>query len=346
MADSLDILTKLSRGTKALMIVNEFTTRRMEAGDLAGVLRLIAPEVTEAAAVVDLVENELIAASYPKQTIEALLHGLMPNRRQLGPTPAGAGPVTTTRRVHSPFVVPFDDFSFKAPDATAPAAPAAQTPQVPAAEVPTTAIPAGERPQAAPRVKLPAPGRVPGPPGTAPAKPRPAVPKAEPKVKAKSARHPEAQKMPPTLSFQKDEDVFFGGAAQGMNIGEVQRAVKPNVLIADDDARVRMINKIKFEEAGYNVMEAGDGISAWKHIREGGLAGAVLDMKIPGYHGLEILSRMVDASIFIPVVICSAYDQLGDEFVVATYPKLKYLVKPVPPEQVVNAMGELIAAEA
>ena len=151
--------------------------------------------------------------------------------------------------------------------------------------------------------------------------------------------------MPPTMTFQTEKDVFFGGTSGGIQAGEVQRAVKPTILIADDDSRIRMIYKIKLEEAGYHVVEAGDGMQAWKWIREGGLNGLVLDMKMSGYHGLEILSRMIDAQIILPVVISSAYDQLGDEFVVATYPKLKYLVKPVPPEKIVEALNELIAAE-
>jgi hypothetical protein len=52
---------------------------------------------------------------------------------------------------------------------------------------------------------------------------------------------------------------------------------------------------------------------------------------------------MVDSQIILPVVVSSAYDQLGDEFVVATYPKLRYLVKPVPPDKIVEAMNELLA---
>jgi len=362
MGDVGDNLSKLSRGTKALVIVNEFTTRRMEAADLAVVLQRLAPDIQEQAAIVDLVENELLAASYPRQTIEQLMHTLMPSRRQMGPaSPPPAALRTATRRVHSPFVVPFEDFKFGGQDQTtakqpgpagaggAPGRTASFSP--PASAAATKSQPAAPKAaKDAQQVKLPPIGHV---PGTVPAPPRgpgagaapPAPPKPAAKRKPTSARHPEAQKAPVTMSFQKDDEVFFGGTTAGMNVGEVQRAVKPSILIADDDSRIRMIYKIKMEEAGYHVIEAGDGIQAWKYIRDGSVMGVVLDMKIPGYHGLEILSRMIDAQIFLPVVISSAYDQLGDEFVVATYPKLKYLVKPVPPEEVVNAMNELMAAE-
>jgi DNA-binding response OmpR family regulator len=66
-------------------------------------------------------------------------------------------------------------------------------------------------------------------------------------------------------------------------------------------------------------------------------------MKMPGLHGLEVLSHMADKQITTPVIICSAYDQLQDEFVVRTYPNLRYLVKPVAPEALVSSIRELLA---
>jgi CheY-like chemotaxis protein len=113
---------------------------------------------------------------------------------------------------------------------------------------------------------------------------------------------------------------------------------KPSVLVADDDARSRMMYRAKLEEEGYEVTEAKDGIEAWNYIKSGGVQCAVMDMKMPGYHGLEVLGRMVDSNLILPVVVVSAFDQLANEFVVATYPKLTFLTKPAPPEQVFDAV--------
>ncbi len=114
------------------------------------------------------------------------------------------------------------------------------------------------------------------------------------------------------------------------------------VLIADDDKRIRLLYKIRLEKSGYTVVEAAEGQDAWKKLSSGQVDAAIIDMKMPGYHGLEILSRMVDSGVLLPVVICTAYDQLADEFVVATYPHLRYLVKPAAPEDVLAALEEVI----
>lgn len=116
----------------------------------------------------------------------------------------------------------------------------------------------------------------------------------------------------------------------------------PAVLVADDDGRARMMYRAKLEESGFAVVEAKDGIEAWNHIHGGAVQCAVMDMKMPGYHGLEVLGRMVDSNVIIPVVVVSAFDQLANEFVVATYPKLRFLTKPASPERVVEAVKSFL----
>ena len=117
---------------------------------------------------------------------------------------------------------------------------------------------------------------------------------------------------------------------------------RPIILIADDDKRIRMVFRLRMEESGLTVVECSDGTEAWERIQQGDISLAVLDMKMPGLHGLEVLSRMADKQFRIPVIVCSAYDQLKDEFVVQTYPRLRYLVKPVAPEQLVGSIKELL----
>jgi hypothetical protein len=46
------------------------------------------------------------------------------------------------------------------------------------------------------------------------------------------------------------------------------------------------------------------------------------------------------------VVICTAYDQLKEEFAVKTFPNLRYLVKPIAPQSLVDAIGELLAPKS
>jgi DNA-binding NtrC family response regulator len=112
--------------------------------------------------------------------------------------------------------------------------------------------------------------------------------------------------------------------------------------LADDDSRIRIVFRMVLERLGMAVLEAGDGNEAWRKIQEGNVCLAILDMKMPGLHGLEVLGRMADRQLEIPVIVCSAYDQLKDEFIIATHPRLRYLVKPVSSEALEKAVRELV----
>lgn len=119
---------------------------------------------------------------------------------------------------------------------------------------------------------------------------------------------------------------------------------RPVVLVADNDARARLIYRAKLEESGFAVAEAKDGVEAWDTIRSGVVQCVVMDVKMRGYHGIEILSRMMDSNLILPVVVVSAFHQLASEFVVATYPELQFFSKPVPPDQVAEAVVSLTGA--
>lgn len=118
------------------------------------------------------------------------------------------------------------------------------------------------------------------------------------------------------------------------------------VLIADDDRRIRMIFHKKLEEAHCIVDEAATGEEAWTMLQENVYGALVMDMKMPGLHGLELLSRLSAEGGKLPVVVCSAYDQLKDDFVIATYPKIKFFVKPVSPNDVTDAVLAFLPEQA
>ena len=119
-------------------------------------------------------------------------------------------------------------------------------------------------------------------------------------------------------------------------------ARSPRVLLADDDKHIRMMLRVRLQKLGCTIVEANDGEAAWQIIRNGDVDLAVLDMKMPGLHGTELLARMLDQGITPPVVVCSAHDQHRQESPVTRYPKLRYLVKPVPAEAMEKAVRDML----
>ena len=136
----------------------------------------------------------------------------------------------------------------------------------------------------------------------------------------------------------------FGASPPGLRpeaIKPAQNTTRPTVLIAEDDSRARMVYRLKLEEAGYNVVDAVDGNDAWQQIKSGAVSAVVLDVKMPGISGLEIIQRMQSSRNYLPVVVVTSFSDMRDEFAIQVYPKLRYLVKPVAPEKIAQALHEL-----
>ena len=83
------------------------------------------------------------------------------------------------------------------------------------------------------------------------------------------------------------------------------------LLIIEDDRQVALALSIRLQGAGYDLDLAYDGESALEKLREGDYVLALLDIRLPGMDGLEVIARMKqDAKLAgIPVIFVSANAQ-------------------------------------
>lgn len=96
------------------------------------------------------------------------------------------------------------------------------------------------------------------------------------------------------------------------------------------------------ERAGYTVIRHEDGSEAFRDL--GGRKDVrclVLEIKVPGLSGLEILNGLQDARRAIPVVVVTENAAFREAFEVASYPKLRYLTKPADVDALRRAIEEL-----
>lgn len=101
------------------------------------------------------------------------------------------------------------------------------------------------------------------------------------------------------------------------------------ILIADDESLIRMGLRKILEEAGHEVVAtAQDGRTAVRMARDLDPELAILDVKMPGYDGLEAARRIV-AERPIPIVLLTAYGQRDLVEAATRAPVMAYLVKPV-----------------
>jgi two-component system response regulator (stage 0 sporulation protein F) len=82
------------------------------------------------------------------------------------------------------------------------------------------------------------------------------------------------------------------------------------VLIVDDQYGIRVLLYEVFGKEGYQTFQASNGKSALEIVREQSPDLVLLDMKIPGMDGLEILKHIKKMDPSIKVIMMTAYGEL------------------------------------
>ncbi|WP_062351500.1 response regulator [Bacillus kwashiorkori] len=83
------------------------------------------------------------------------------------------------------------------------------------------------------------------------------------------------------------------------------------LLIVDDQFGIRVLLKEIFQREGYETYQAANGKRALEIVKQKKPDLVLLDMKIPGMDGLEILKRMKEINEEIRVLIMTAYSELN-----------------------------------
>lgn len=83
-----------------------------------------------------------------------------------------------------------------------------------------------------------------------------------------------------------------------------------NILIVDDQLGIRILMKEVFSQEGYEVRLAANGFEALDIVKEANIDGVLLDMKIPGMDGIQILKKLKESWPHLPVMMMTAYGEL------------------------------------
>ncbi|WP_042463626.1 response regulator [Neobacillus dielmonensis] len=86
--------------------------------------------------------------------------------------------------------------------------------------------------------------------------------------------------------------------------------MKEKILIVDDQFGIRILLNEVFSKEGYQTFQAANGIQALDIVNKHAPDLVLLDMKIPGMDGIEILKRMKVIDPDIRVIIMTAYGEL------------------------------------
>ncbi len=119
------------------------------------------------------------------------------------------------------------------------------------------------------------------------------------------------------------------------NPGSADTSVRGRVLVADDEAAIRQSVGMHLRYEDYAVDEADSGEAALARLAKGGIDVLLLDVKMPGMDGFEVMQRMREDGIDVPVVVISGHDAVENAVEAIRRGAHDFLEKPFGREQLV-----------
>ncbi|WP_100405750.1 response regulator [Bacillus solitudinis] len=83
------------------------------------------------------------------------------------------------------------------------------------------------------------------------------------------------------------------------------------ILVVDDQYGIRVLLSEILQKDGYQIFQAANGVQALNIVEKDKPDLVLLDMKIPGMDGLEILKRIKEKHAEIDVIMMTAYGELN-----------------------------------
>jgi len=116
----------------------------------------------------------------------------------------------------------------------------------------------------------------------------------------------------------------------------------PKILVVDDEKIVRESLFHWFEDEGYSVDTAEDAFDALKQFDKGKYDLILLDMKMPGMSGLELLSKIKEIDNDSIVIIITAFASVPTAIKALKEGAYDYVTKPVDPDELNNLVKNAI----
>ena len=101
-----------------------------------------------------------------------------------------------------------------------------------------------------------------------------------------------------------------------------------NILVVDDLESIRNILTTVLKREGYEVVTAADGHEAMEKVKSNNIDLAVVDIRIPGPDGLEVLKHIKRSSLETEVIMMSGYTTIDTAIEALRQGACDYIVKP------------------
>jgi two-component system response regulator VanR len=113
--------------------------------------------------------------------------------------------------------------------------------------------------------------------------------------------------------------------------------MKQKIMVVDDAPELRDVLRLYLENAGYEVLEAVDGLDALERLKSHSVDLMILDIMMPNMDGFELLKHLdqQEKSRNFPIIFLSARTQVHDKIRGLTLGADDYIEKPYDPSEVI-----------
>ncbi len=119
-----------------------------------------------------------------------------------------------------------------------------------------------------------------------------------------------------------------------------------SILVVDDEPLKRITLQIELAEAGYQVYEAADALTARRILDSQAIDVVVSDVRMPGISGLELLAHVKRSRPETEVILMTAYATVDTAVLAIKRGAQDYITKPFTTQQLIEKLERLFAARA
>jgi DNA-binding NtrC family response regulator len=120
----------------------------------------------------------------------------------------------------------------------------------------------------------------------------------------------------------------------------------PTVLIVDDDAALRESLAETLADLGHRAEQAADGAAALRRVAEGGIDAVLLDLRMPGLDGMEVLRRLRARPDAPPVAVLTAVPTSANTIEAMRLGAVDHLAKPIGRDDLAALLARMFPAAA
>jgi len=115
-----------------------------------------------------------------------------------------------------------------------------------------------------------------------------------------------------------------------------------SILIVDDEPNVRLMYRAALAGPDREIFEAISGEAALERFQERSYDAAILDLRMPGMNGLELLGKMRELGIETPVAFITAYGDEPNAVRAMELGAIDFLPKPPTPDQLRDVVSDIL----